>query len=157
MEGGEGGPTVKRRGALALYQCQPTPTCAGRDSLFPSDDTACCCQPKDKYRGRKKRKNQFFKNSTPRRKVEISVGSGHEEPSAGLCDSRPDQKGALEQLWPFAQRSVRFSKAREKTLKRGLNETAVAQNTQKRQFVTSQRISVAKGQYSWNPGLLNLE
>ena len=32
----------------------------------------------------------FFINSTPRRKVEISVGSGHEEPSAGLCDSRPD-------------------------------------------------------------------
>ena len=47
-EGGGRGPTVERRGALALYLCQPTPTCAGRETLFPSDDAACCCQPKDK-------------------------------------------------------------------------------------------------------------
>ena len=38
--GGGGDPTVERRGALALYLCQPTPTCAGRESLFPSHDAA---------------------------------------------------------------------------------------------------------------------
>ena len=81
---------MERRGALALYLCQPTPTCAGRESLFPSDDAACCCQPKTNTEEEKKTKKIVFKNSIPRSKVEISVGSGHEEPSAGLCDSRPD-------------------------------------------------------------------
>ena len=38
----------------------------------------------------KNKKRLFFKNSIPMSKVEISVGSGHEEPSAGLCDSPPD-------------------------------------------------------------------
>ena len=38
----------------------------------------------------KQKKKLVFKISTPRRKVEISVDSGHEERSGGLCDSRPD-------------------------------------------------------------------
>ena len=69
--GGGGGSHCEEEGALALYLCQPTPTCAGRESLFPSDDAACCCQPKDKYRGRKKQTKKIVFLRIPSQRAKL--------------------------------------------------------------------------------------